>query len=253
MNKNKLAELLKILEEHGLTKEHALELLTSDVDGSIRFSFVDPERMNRLSFPEIVFAQDKADHEVLSIAQELYSRAGSVIVSRVSTEISNILLKHISDGVYHERARIFSAGNFPDKHRDNESVVAIISAGTSDLHASEEAAVILELLHVRIERIYDIGVAGIHRLEKALPKLMKSSVCVVFAGMDGALPSVIAGLFPGPVIAIPTSTGYGAAFGGISALLAMLNSCSPGVMVLNIDNGVGAAAAAVRVIRKITE
>lgn len=240
-----------MLKKSNLTEERALELLTAEKYGDIKFSSIDPERMKRLSFPEIVFAQDKTENEVAAISQELLARTGAVIVSRVSEDISNILLKNIPDGIYHERARIFSAGTFPDEYKDNAETVAVISAGTSDLHASEEAAVILELLHAKINRIYDIGVAGIHRLERALPKLMKSSVCLVFAGMDGALPSVIAGLFPGPVIAVPTSTGYGTAFGGISALLAMLNSCSPGVMVLNIDNGVGAAAAAIRVIRRM--
>ncbi len=253
MDKDLLTELLEILEKHNLTKERVLELLAVDTNDGIGFSCVDPDRMKRLSFPEIVLAQDKTVEEVTIIAQELHAKAGAVIVSRVNMNIAAKLHGLFVDGMYSERARIFSAGTFSDEYKDSERTVAIVSAGTSDLHAAEEAAVILDLLHVKTERLYDIGVAGIHRLGKALPKLMKASVCVVFAGMDGALPSVVAGLFPGPVIAVPTSTGYGASFGGISALLAMLNSCSPGVTVLNIDNGVGAAAAVIRIIREVND
>ncbi|MBN2586335.1 MAG: nickel pincer cofactor biosynthesis protein LarB, partial [Candidatus Fermentibacteraceae bacterium] len=124
-----------------------------------------------------------------------------------------------------------------------------VSAGTSDLHAAEEAAVVLEVMKADIRRIYDIGVAGLHRLSETLPVIRAASVCLVFAGMDAALPTVLGGLYRGPVVAVPTSTGYGTAFGGVTALLSMLNSCSPGICVMNIDNGLGAAAAALRMIR----
>lgn len=249
MKNDATERLLTILESEGIAPEHALDLLNACLTHHLGFARVDGGRGRRSTLPEIVLAGGKNLEEVTEVTGALLSGSGLAIVSRLEPDKGGELLKRFPEGSYHRRARIFTAGEYRGKAEDDEGSVAVISAGTSDLHAAEEAAVVLETMKVDIERIYDIGVAGLHRLSGTLPRIREAALCIVFAGMDAALPTVLGGLYRGPVVAVPTSTGYGTAFGGVTALLSMLNSCSPGICVMNIDNGLGAAAAALRILR----
>lgn len=250
MKNPNIKTLLAALGKEDITPDEALKLLNTHLTSDLGFARVDTGRGITAVLPEVILAQGKTSEEILKITENLLSRNGLAIVSRVVENQGKILLEAFPSGRYSQRARLFVIGKFNKIPDSNEGSVAIVSAGTSDLHAAEEASVILETMKVKIHRYYDIGVAGIHRLSEILPNLRESSVCIVFAGMDAALPSVIGGLYRGPVVAVPTSTGYGTAFGGVTALLSMLNSCSPGICVLNIDNGLGAAAAALRILRR---
>ncbi len=242
-------ELLELLRNAGIPPEEALEMLNSQLTSQLGFARVDTGRGVRAVLPEIILGPGKEFEEVRAVTGNLFSRIGLAIVSRVEVELGEYLLKAFPDGSYYRRGRIFTLGSDKADHRESEGSVAVISSGISDLHAAEDSAVILERMNVDINRFYDIGVAGIHRLGDILPDLRKCSVCIVCAGMDAALPTVIGGLFKGPIVAVPASTGYGTAFKGVTALLSMLNSCSPGICVMNIDNGLGAAAAALRILR----
>jgi len=249
VKKKEMHELLELLGKADISPEDALDMLNSQLTSQLGFARVDAGRGTRAVLPEIILASGQDFEEVRAVTDNLFSRIGLAIVSRVEVELGEYLQNIFPDGSYHERGRIFTLGSDKAEHRENEGSVAVISAGTSDLHAAEESAVVLEIMNVDTDRFYDIGVAGIHRLGNILPDMRKSSVCIVCAGMDAALPTVIGGLYKGPIVSVPTSTGYGTAFKGVSALLSMLNSCSPGISVMNIDNGLGAAAAALRILR----
>lgn len=249
MNGNNIEALLAALSKGGITPEEALKLLNLHLTTDLGFAKVDTGRGVTAVLPEVILAQDKSSEEILKITENLFNRTGMAIVSRLPEGQEKIFLGAFPQGQYFQRAKLFVIGEYNKIPKSSEGSVAVVSAGTSDLHAAEEASIILETMKVGIHRFYDIGVAGIHRLSETLPRLRESSACIVFAGMDAALPTVIGGLFRGPVVAVPTSTGYGTAFGGVTALLSMLNSCSPGICVLNIDNGLGAAAAVLRILR----
>ena len=233
------------------------------------FANLDYARAQRTGFPEAVFSQGKTPSQIVSILdnmaahqqqinnQHSNSPHSAILATRVDkelfTQMSKLPLQN-GEMIYHEMARIvsirtktsatFSTSTIP-KYQDELPTIVVACAGTTDLGVAEEAAVTLELTGgVHVDRMYDVGVAGLHRIISALPRLRSSHAVVVCAGMDGALPSVVAGLISSPVIACPTSIGYGASFGGMAALLTMLNSCAPGVGVVNIDNGFGAAALA---------
>lgn len=249
MKNSNIEALLALLTEDDISPEEALRLLNSHLTSNLGFARVDTGRGITAVLPEVILAQGKSPDEVLKITGNLFSRSGLAIVSRAGAELGRLLLEAFPQGQYSKRGRLFVTGEYMINSDSNEGSVAIVSAGTSDLHAVEEASIILETMKVDTRRFCDIGVAGVHRLAEVLPSLKECSVCIVFAGMDAALPTVIGGLYRGPVVAVPTSTGYGTAFGGVTALLSMLNSCSPGICVLNIDNGLGAAAAALRILR----
>jgi NCAIR mutase (PurE)-related protein len=251
MNNGSIEALIAALGKNNITPNEALKLLNSHFTSNLGFAKVDTGRGITAVLPEVIFAQGKSSEEILKIAENLFSRTGLAIVSKVAEDQKKALLQAFPEGHYSQRARLFVIGKFNGIPDRNEGSVAVVSAGTSDLHAAEEASIILETMKIEINRFYDIGVAGIHRLSEVLPRLRINSVCIVFAGMDAALPSIIGGLYRGPIVAVPTSTGYGTAFEGVTALLSMLNSCSPGICVLNIDNGLGAAAAALRILRGI--
>lgn len=202
------------------------------------FAKVDHHRALRRGFPEVIFGEGKTIEQVVSIAERLAGQGHRVLVTRVEDQYYTTLRQRFPDAVYHQIARAITV--CPDKKRSLRSGITIVCAGTADLPVAEEAAVTAEIMDNAVERVYDVGVAGIHRLFDHLPLLQRSRVVIAVAGMEGALPSVIAGLVSVPVIAVPTSVGYGASFGGVTALLAMLCSCSPGVAVVNIDNGFGA-------------
>lgn len=244
-------ELRRILEDlisGSIDIEVAASRLAGAKSDDIGFARLDPDRADRTSLPEIVYAPGKSTEQLLQILNRMRETAGLGIASRVSSELARTLASSLPDGDWFPEARIFALGD-PRDPIPEEGSVAVITAGTSDIPVAEEACVLMELLGIGVDRFFDVGVAGMHRLATVIPEIRQCTVCVVVAGMDAALPSVVGGLFRGPVIGVPTSTGYGTSFGGVSALLAILNSCSPGVVGVNIDNGVGAAAAAIRSLR----
>ena len=208
---------------------------------------LDIGREARCGAPEAVFAQGKTPAESLVIAESLVEKQGHALVTRANAETMRLLRKRWPEIRVAAHAGAALAGRLPEK-RSAGRWIAIVAAGTSDLPVAEEAAFTLDALGMESQIIADVGVAGIHRLLGQVELLREASIVIAVAGMEGALPSVMAGLIPAPVIAVPTSVGYGASLGGLSALLGMLNSCSPGISVVNIDNGFGAAVAAARII-----
>lgn len=208
----------------------------------LSFAQVDLHRALRKGFPEVIFGSGKTPSQVVEIAAAILQREKHLLVTRVGTEHATKLSERFSNAVHHEKARCVTISREPVNRRPG--TIAVLCAGTSDIPVAEEAVVTAEIMGNTVERIYDVGVAGLHRLLRRIEEIQKASVVIVVAGMEGALPSVVAGLVSRPVIAVPTSIGYGANFGGLAALLGMLNSCGSGVTVVNIDNGFGAGYAA---------
>ena len=220
----------------------------TDIDGALErlrhlpyedlgFAKIDHHRALRDSLPEVVLGQGKTAEQVVTIAERLVERSGRLLVTRIGRDVFEQLRERVPDAAYNETARTATVERHPGEALPG---ICLICAGTADLPVAEEAAVTAELMGNRVERVYDVGVAGLHRLLDHLPQLGEARVLIVVAGMEGALPSVVSGLVAAPVIAVPTSVGYGASFQGIAPLLTMLNSCAPGVAVVNIDNGFGA-------------
>ena len=211
------------------------------------FARLDHHRALRKGFPEVVFGMGKTPQQIATIVERLAEQHDRVLVTRTDKEAFALVHKAVPDAAFHETSRAIIV----DRRRDTPKVsgVAVLCAGTSDLPVAEEAAITAELMDCAVQRIYDVGVAGLHRLLSQLDVLRQARVLVVVAGMEGALPSVVSGLVSAPVIAVPTSVGYGASMNGLAALLAMLNSCSPGVSVVNIDNGFGAGYQAGVILR----
>ena len=206
------------------------------------FARVDTHRAVRQGFPEVILGLGKTPAQIASIAERLVARGQALLVTRADADAFEAVRAKVPGAAYHETARAITLtqGHVPD----GKGTIMVACAGTSDLPIAEEAVVTLELMGNRVDRLYDVGVAGLHRLLSEQQRLQAARVIVVVAGMEGALPSVVAGLVDVPVIAVPTSVGYGASFGGVAALLGMLNSCANGVSVVNIDNGFGAACMA---------
>lgn len=209
------------------------------------FATVDTHRALRTGFPEVIFGSGKTPEQVAQIARKVVAADRRVLVTRIGEAHVAALRAEFADAVHHALARCVTID--PEPLPRHPGFIGVLSAGTSDLPVAEEAAVTAEIMGNRIERIYDVGVAGIHRLFAKLEKIQEARVLIVVAGMEGALPSVVAGLVRRPVVAVPTSIGYGANFGGLAALLGMLNSCGSGVTVVNIDNGFGAGYAAAQI------
>lgn len=206
---------------------------------NLGFARIDHHRTLRQGFPEVVLALGKTPEQVSSIAKQIVGRGHSLLVTRADPAVHAAVSREVADVTYRSDARTITLpqGDVAPGH----GTILIVTAGTSDIPVAEEAAVTAELMGNQIERLYDVGVAGIHRLLSEHVRLTSARAIIVVAGMEGALPSVVSGLVQVPVIAVPTSVGYGASFGGIAALLGMLNSCASGVSVVNIDNGFGAA------------
>jgi NCAIR mutase (PurE)-related protein len=206
------------------------------------FAQVDHHRAVRQGCPEVVFGPGKTPKQVAAIAERIVGQGHSLLVTRTDHATFDVVSERLAEAKFHELARTITLplGELPA----GRGVIVIAAAGTADLPVAEEAAVCAELMGNTVDRVYDVGVAGIHRLLAAQPRLAAARVIIVVAGMEGALPSVVGGLVDVPVIAVPTSVGYGASFNGLTALLAMLNSCASGIAVVNIDNGFGAAAMA---------
>ena len=213
------------------------------VEGS-RDVRVDHARTARTSLPEVIYGAGKTREQIGRIALELYASAGFALATRVAPDDGATLAAELPEASYDETSRMLRCGRLPATGRR----IAVACAGTSDLPVATEAARTLEALGHEVVERYDVGVAGLHRTLAAVDDLNACRVVIVVAGMEGALPSVVAGLIRPPVVAVPTSVGYGASFGGLAALLAMLNGCAPGVSVVNIDNGFGAAAVAHKIV-----
>lgn len=206
------------------------------------FARLDHHRTLRTGVPEVIFGQGKTPAQVAAIVERFVARSGRAFATRVSAEAVALVKEKFPEANVHEAARILTVGEFPKP--EDGPYIAVASAGTSDMPVAEEAAVTVEIMGTRAERLYDVGVAGLHRVLDRLDILRQAEAIIAVAGMEGALPTVVGGLVACPVIAVPTSIGYGANFGGISALLTMLNSCVPGIAVVNIDNGFGAGVLA---------
>lgn len=243
MDMEVLAELLEGVRRGKVSVQRAVERLRHLPFEDLGFAKVDHHRALRQGFPEVIMGEGKEAAAIAAIARAMQRRRANVLITRLSAEKMAALRKRIKGLRYHLSARAATWAGKPIRVRGRGSIL-IVCAGTSDIPVAEEAALTGEVMGNRVERLFDVGVAGIHRLLENRQRLLSASVLVVVAGMEGALPSVVAGLVDKPVIAVPTSVGYGASFQGIAALLGMLNSCAAGVTVVNIDNGFGAGFAA---------
>ncbi|MDG5468999.1 nickel pincer cofactor biosynthesis protein LarB [Deltaproteobacteria bacterium IMCC39524] len=249
MDANDLKHLLTALQAGELSIEEGLDRLKELPFEDVGIAKIDHHRALRQGVPEVVLGEAKTAEQLEIIVQRMAAHGDNVLVTRISDEKAKTLLKHHPGSEYDAEARTFVLQQKP--HEDlGRGKILIICAGTSDLPVAKEAAVTARMFNNQVEELVDVGVAGIHRLLAHTNALREASVIIVVAGMEGALPSVVGGLVDIPVIAVPTSVGYGAAFGGVAALLGMLNSCAGGVTVVNIDNGFGAAFAATRINRK---
>jgi len=235
-------QLLEKFRAGGVSRDRVLGAFQAAPMADLGFARVDTHRALRKGFPEVIFGAGKTPAQVVRIAAKLLEREQRILITRITTEHARALRKKFKHAVHHESARCVTIENQPLRKRPG--TIAVVCAGTSDLPVAEEAAVTAEIMGNRVERLSDVGVSGLHRLLGRLELIQSANVVVVVAGMEGALPSVVAGLVSRPVIAVPTSVGYGASFGGLAALLGMLNSCGTGVTVVNIDNGFGAGYAA---------
>ncbi len=214
------------------------------------FARLDTQRLARQGIPEFVYAERKTPDQVVAIMERLADQHGCVLASRATPAHAEVVQTRMSAAHYDSTSRLLSIGAMPAQPL---GLAVVVAAGTSDLPVAEEACGVLTFLGNQVERLYDVGVAGIHRLFAHLDTLSKANVLIVVAGMEGALPTLVGGLVAAPVIAVPTSVGYGASFGGLAALLGMLNSCATGITVVNIDNGLGAAAAAHRLLMQMRQ
>jgi pyridinium-3,5-biscarboxylic acid mononucleotide synthase len=242
MTTKEVEKLLNEVKIGKLSVSQALEVLKSFPYTDLGFARIDHHREMRTGYPEIVYCAGKTTVQVKEIFRVMVKKENNIIGTRATNEMFEAVRDISAKAVFHAEAKIISVQN--KKPVIPKTKIAVITAGTSDIPVAEEAAVTAELLGNRVVRIFDAGVAGIHRLVDKLPEIRECRVIIVIAGMEGALASVVGGLVDIPVIAVPTSVGYGANFGGISALLAMLTSCSSGVTVVNIDNGFGAGFSA---------
>lgn len=238
MDELTVKKILEDLKNNKITVEKALKSLKHLPFEDLFFAKVDHHRKIRQGIPEVIFAEGKSTDEVISIAKSIYRKNRKLLITRASERIFKKL--NIKEAVFHPFSKAISVGGENKK----KGYILILSAGTSDIPVAEEASVTAEFLGNKVERIYDVGVAGIHRLFDAKESINSARVIIVVAGMEGALPSVVGGLTEKPTIAVPTSVGYGTNLGGLTPLFAMLNSCVPGIAVMNIDNGFGAGCLA---------
>lgn len=237
MDPHTIKQLLENVRSGSISVDNAVERLKKLPFDDLGYAKIDYHRCIRQGVPEVIFCQGKTIDQITGIIERIIQFHTNILATRATREIYENILNISASAIYHEQARIIVINPQPIELIGN---VAVVSAGTSDIPVAEEAAITAETLGSKVNRIYDVGVAGIHRLLYACDDLFKANVVIVVAGMEGALASVVGGLISSPVIGVPTSIGYGASFGGIAALLSMLNSCASGVSVVNIDNGFGA-------------
>jgi NCAIR mutase (PurE)-related protein len=239
------AKLLERFRAGRISRQEVLRVFQAAPIAELGFALVDTHRALRKGFPEVIFGSGKSPEQVAAIAAKIIKASGRVLVTRITDQHARLLRRRFRRAVHHPEARCVGIEVRPLAR--HAGTIAVLSAGTSDIPVAEEAAVTASFMGHSVERIYDVGVAGLHRLLGKLPAIQQANVIIVVAGMEGALPSVVAGLVARPVIAVPTSIGYGANFGGVAALLGMLTSCGSGVTVVNIDNGFGAGYAAAQI------
>lgn len=238
MDADRLRTLLETVRQGDITVDDAIRRLATLPFESLEFARVDHHRSLRCGFPEVIYCPGKTNDQIVHIAERLLSAGGNLLATRADRAVYDAISARFPDASYHERARTVTV-------RTREPVwsktkIGIVSAGTADQWVAEEARITCEIMDQRVETHYDVGVAGLHRLLASTAAIREAAVVIVVAGMEGALPSVVGGLVEAPVIAVPTSAGYGASLGGIAPLLTMLNSCATGVTVVNIDNGFAA-------------
>lgn len=251
MNTNDIEAILLSHSEGKISKTDAAEKIKNLSYENIGYARVDHARAARQGFPEVIFGQGKRREQVLGIFEKLVERSPNVLITRTNADVFGDIRNIFTDAEWHESANLIRV--FRDKTELGAGEIAIVTAGTSDIPVAEEAALVAETMGNTVKRIWDAGVAGIHRILSEREILQNSRVVIVVAGMEGALPSVVGGLVKVPVIAVPTSIGYGASFNGLAALLGMLNSCASNVTVVNIDNGFGAGFVASLINRKFNE
>ncbi len=242
-----LALIMNKVARGKLSPETALRLLKNQREENLGFARIDIERHHRRGIPEVIFAEGKTPQQIVKIIKVFKNHRQNVLCTRVTREMYRAVAKSYPRIVYHAAARMMTLGFV--KRPAPAGQVAVVCAGTSDIPVAEEAALTAEWMGARVERIFDVGIAGLHRLLNHMNVLKSSRAVVVVAGMEGALPSVVGGLIDRPIVAVPTSVGYGTHLQGFSALLAMLNSCVPGIAVVNIDNGFGAGVTAALINR----
>jgi hypothetical protein len=238
VKREEIENILQQFKSGQIDLKEALERLKHFPYEEMGFAKIDSQRHLRKGFPEVIFCPGKTLEQISKITKRIKEIKGKIIATRASLEIYQTIKEIISEVTYFSEARIVAIKE--EEKKVSSKYILVVSGGTADIQVAEEAAVIAELMGNKVERLYDVGVAGLHRLMDNLKKLLAANVLIVVAGMEGALPSVIGGLVDKPIIAVPTSIGYGASFKGIAALLTMLNSCAPGLAVVNIDNGFGA-------------
>jgi NCAIR mutase (PurE)-related protein len=237
MNKEKIKKILKGIKRGELGIEDALQKLRSLPYEDLGFAKIDSHRALRKGFPEVIFSEGKTIRQIKEIVKRMSETTSGIMAVRASPEVYKAIKEVIPEVIYFKEAKIVGV---KEKGKLSSGIILVITGGTADIPVAEEAAVTAEIMGNKVERLYDVGVAGIHRLLDNREVIFRAKVLIVIAGMEGALPSVVGGLVDKPVIAVPTSIGYGASFQGIAPLLTMLNSCAPGVTVVNIDNGFGA-------------
>jgi NCAIR mutase (PurE)-related protein len=247
MDVDKLRELLNDFKLGHVREDEVMERLRSLPFEDIGFAKVDHHRSLRRGFPEVIYGAGKTVEQIVGIAESILDQGTNLLVTRCADEAGDALVRRFPEGTWHPTARLFFLETSPKRKL---GYVLVVTAGTTDIPAAEEAAVTAAMLGCQVDRIYDVGVAGIHRLMAYRSMLDAADVLVVAAGMEGALASVVASICRAPVIALPTSVGYGASFGGLAALLSMMTSCAAGVTVVNIDNGFGAGCAAAMIVAR---
>lgn len=247
-----MSKLKNILDDYkigNISQKDVLQYLNKESIESLEFANIDHERELRKGFPEVIFGEGKSNEQVVEIAIKIYNKSDRLLITRSNQECFTILKNDISNLVYFPDSKVITTKNTIIKGQESDPEISIVTGGTSDIKYAEEAKVTINSFGYGVKTFYDVGVAGLNRLLKKMPEISNSKVIIVAAGMEGALVSVVSGLVQVPIIALPTSIGYGSSFNGITALLAMLNSCSPGITVVNIDNGFGAGYAAAQIIR----
>ncbi len=243
-------ELIELLQEVAAGRrspEDAAAALRRAGERNHGFARVDTDRDRRTGLPEVIYCPGKTADQVLRIVASIREAGQNVLATRADAALAEAVLRSVPEAVHHPAARALTLEARP--RAAPVGAVAVLSAGTADLPVAEEAALTAEWMGARVTRVFDVGVAGLHRLMNHLPALREQRALVVVAGMEGALPSVVGGLVQRPIVAVPTSVGYGMNLGGVAALLAMLNSCAPGITVVNVDNGFGAGVAAAKINR----
>lgn len=238
MTPEKIRTILSDIKEGKLSVDDAMNTMRELPFEDLDFAKVDHHRELRTGSPEVIFCQGKTTEQVVQIVKAMLQKGNNILATRANEEMLKTLAEEFPQGIIHKLARIFIIKQKEIIHPLTK--IAVVTAGTADIPVAEEAAITAEVFGNSVDRIFDVGVAGIHRLYRQLPRIREAKVIVAVAGMEGALPSVLGGLVDKPVIAVPTSVGYGANFSGLSALLTMLNSCASGISVVNIDNGFGA-------------